>query len=230
MAANRPRAARTGESKNLWEASKMRLSPAFRTILAAMLPAGVLCLACGDTPAGTVTFSLDAPTLQSLLHAVTPYDVVVGKGGLSETFTLSNPRDVRFAEGKIRLRVDCRGTPLPIEDVLEPSLSVQWNETRKSYEARIESLPVKVPAFGTIDLADHLRAITIPTNFSQAAGAGDQALALDGKILSLRILDTMIQASADVTFRRSAPATAAAPSATKASLGKPAVPGSAVRK
>lgn len=40
----------------------------------------------------------------------------------------------------------------------------------------------------------------------------------------------MIQASADVTFRRSAPAAPAAPSATNASLPPPAGPGSPTRE
>ena len=72
---------------------------------------------------------------------------------------------------------------------LEPAQSVQWNDARKSFEARIESLPLKI-----------------------------------------RVLDTMIQASADVTFRSSAPAAPAAPSATNASLRPPAGPGSPTRE
>ena len=160
--------------------------------------------------AGTTTFTADAATLQGLLRAVTPYDLVVGKGGLSETLTLSNPRDVRFEDGRIHLRLDCRGTPIPIEEVLQPVISLRWSEEKKGWEARIEELPLKIPVLGTIDLAEYVRPVTVPSVFSQPAGEGDGAIAIEGRITSLRVLDTMIQISADVTFR---PAPAAPSSA-----------------
>ncbi|MBI3449589.1 MAG: hypothetical protein HY049_11825 [Acidobacteria bacterium] len=161
--------------------------------------------------AGTITFTLDPPALESLLRAVTPYEVVVGKHGLSETLTLSNPREVRFVNGGVQLKLDYRGTPLPIEDVLEVSLSLTWNDIKKSYEARIASLPLKLPAFGTIDLADHLRPFSIPSVFSEVAGEGSAQMGIEGKILSLKVLDTMIQASADVTFRKAPPVAPTSP-------------------
>jgi hypothetical protein len=171
--------------------------------------AALVCAATAAATAGTVTFTLDPPALESFLRAITPYEVVIGKHGLSETLTLSNPRDVSFAAGGVKLKVDYRGTPLPVEDVLQVSLILQWSEVKKSYEARIASLPVSLPALGTIDLAQHLRPFTIPTVFSEVAGEGSQAMGIEGKILSIKILDTMIQASADVTFRKPAPPAAA---------------------
>ena len=196
------------------------LRPAAALFLAMVITAA----SSGGAQAGTVTFTLDPPTLQSLLRAVTPYDVVVGKKGLSETLTLSSPRDVRFADGTIHLRIDCRGTPLPIEEVLEPVLSIRWNEVKKSFEARIENLSLKIPALGTVDLAEYLRPISIPSIFSQAAGQGDDLLEIDGKILSLRVLDTMIQVSAEVDFHRAAPPAQPATSATNASVRTPPRP------
>lgn len=189
-----------------------RLFPAISTsVLVASLLLGPV-----DATAGTVTFTLDPPTLQSLLRAVTPYEVVIGKKGISETLTLSNPRDVRFEGGKIRVRIDCRGTPLPIEDVLEPAMSIQWNDTKKVYEAKIESLSVSIPAFGTYDLAQYVRPIEIPQVFSQLAGQGEEFLSVDGKILSLKVLDAMIQVSADVTFRKAPAGAQPIPAASKA--------------
>lgn len=176
--------------------------------MTAFLPAAFAVVAAAfSTPAlaGTVTFTLDPPALESFLRAVTPYQVVIGKHGLSETLTLTNPREVRFANGGVQLKIDFRGTPIPVEDVMDVELSIKWSEVKKSFEARVASLPLKLPAFGTIDLADHLRPFTIPTIFSQVAGEGDQTMGIDGKLLSLRVLDTMIQASADITFRRPQP-------------------------
>ncbi len=176
--------------------------------------------ATGWVGAGTVTFTLDAPTLHSFLLAVTPYDVVVGKKGLSETVTLSNPRDVRFAGGAVRLRLDCKGTPLPIEEVIDFALGIRWNEVKRTFEARVETLPMKIPVLGSIDLAEYLRPITIPGAFSQSTGEGEQALGLEWKITSLRILDTMIQVGADLIFRRPAPPPPPAPSPTPATSGR----------
>lgn len=175
------------------------------TTAALALMAAALLGSAAPAVAGTVTFTLDPPALESFLRAVTPYEVVIGKHGLSETLTLSNPREVRFANGGVRLRLDYRGTPIPVEDVMDVSLSIQWSEVRKAFEARVSSLPLRIPAFGTIDLAEHLRPFIIPSVFSQVAGDGAQAMGIDGKLLSLRVLDTMIQASADITFRRPAP-------------------------
>jgi len=172
--------------------------------------AALVCAAAAPARGGTVTFTLDPPALESFLRAITPYEVVIGKHGLSETLTLSNPRDVRFAGGGVKLKLDYRGTPIPVEDVMEVSLTLQWSEVKKSYEARIASLPMSLPALGTVDLAQHLRPFTIPSVFSQVAGEGAEAMGIEGKILSLRILDTMIQASADVTFRKPAPPAAGA--------------------
>jgi len=180
---------------------------------AALLAAALAVLSPAPAAAGTVTFTLDPAALQSFLGAVMPYEVVVGKHGLSETLTLSNPREVRFVNGGVHLKLDYRGTPMPVEDVMEVTLAIQWSEVKKAFEARVSSLPIRIPAFGAIELAEYLRPFTIPSIFSQVAGEGDQMMGIDGKILSLKVLDTMIQASVDVTFRKTQPApTAAQPS------------------
>jgi hypothetical protein len=181
-----------------------------RTAAAALVFAAVS-LAPPGAAAGTVTFSVDPPTLLSYLRAVTPYELAIGKAGLSESLTLSNPRDLRIEAGKILMKVDVRGTPLPVEDVLEPRLTIRWNETRKAWEAKVENVQLRVPMFGTVDLSEHMRPIAIPSTFTQPAEAGTEALLVDGKILSLKVLDTSIQVSADLAFRRDPAARRTAP-------------------
>jgi len=184
-------------------------SSVMRRSLAGLIVALALAAA-GPAHAGTTSFTMDPLTLQSLLQAMTPYDLVVGKGGLSETLTLTNPRDVQFKGGKISLRLDCQGAPIPFDAVLRPVISLRWNETRRGWEARIEELPLSIPVLGTVNLAEHIRPLTIPSLFSQSAGEGADAITIDAKILSLRVLDTMIQVGADVSFR---PAPAQPPAA-----------------
>lgn len=191
--------------------------PARRVIRAAALLALACPLAAAPAAAGTTTFAVDAPTLQSLLRAVTPYDIVIGQGGLSETLTLSNPRDVRFQNGKIRLRLDCRGTPFPLEEVLEPAITVRYNEAKRAWEMKVEELPLKVGMLGTVDLADYVRPVKIPSEFSQPAGEGPESLTIDGRILGLKVLDAKIEVTADVTFRPGPRPTASVPATSPGS-------------
>lgn len=156
--------------------------------------------------AGTATFSVDAETAQSFLRAVTPYQLVVGKAGLSETITFSNPRDLRFEKGRIHLRLDVRGTPFPLELVLNPVITVGWNKTLGVFEARIESLPLAIPGFGDIDIAHYLDPYPIPSVFYQPAGDEQVDFIIEGHIKSIRILESMIHVGADLRFRRVMPA------------------------
>lgn len=155
--------------------------------------------------AGTSTFSVDAATLQNFLVAVTPYEFVVGEGGLSETLRLANPREIRFENGKVKLKIDCRGEPFPLELVLEPVISLEWDESESAWMARVESLPVQLAPLGTFNLAKYVRPVPIPSFFSQLAGDDHVGFILDGKIRSLEILSTKILVTADLTFRPAPP-------------------------
>lgn len=164
--------------------------------------------------AGTASFTVDAATVQNFLRAVTPYTFAVGEGGLSENLTLSNPRDIRFEKGRVHLRLDCTGEPFPLNLVLEPVLTVGWNEDEGVFEARIESLPLEVPALGKVDIADFLRPYPIPAVFYQPAGDEQVDFVIQGRITSLRILNDQIHVGGDLSFRRVAPAAPATSTAT----------------
>jgi hypothetical protein len=158
-----------------------------------------------ETGAGTTTFTVDAATLQNFLSAVTPYEFVVGQGGLSETLRLANPRDIKFENGKVKLKIDCRGEPFPLELVLEPVISLNWDQAESAWVARIESLPVELAPLGTFNLAKYVRPVPIPSAFSQPAGDDQVGFVLDGKIRSLEILSNEIKVTADMTFRPAPP-------------------------
>jgi hypothetical protein len=179
------------------------------SVLRAALPALLLLVSVfmsgNPARAGESTFSVDAPTVQSFLEAVTPYEVMVGKGGLSEILTLANPREIRFQKGRILLKLDCRGEPFPIEMVLEPAITVEWDEEMGAWMARIASFPIEIPLFGKFDLARYLRPYPIPQHFSQPAGNGEVFFSIDGKIKGLQILEDRILVNADLTFRHQAP-------------------------
>jgi len=181
----------------------------------AILALAILLSAAGidHAAAGASSFTVDAATVQNFLRAVTPYTFVVGEGGLSENLTLSNPREIRFEKGRVHLRLDCTGEPFPLRLVLEPVLTVGWNGEEDVFEARIESLPLEIPALGRIDIADFLPPYPIPAVFQQPAGDDQVEFIIEGRITSLRILENQIHVGGDLSFRRVAPPLPAASAA-----------------
>ena len=163
--------------------------------------AALAALATPAAVAGESTFSVDPPAVESFLKAVTPYELEVGKGGLVEKLVLSNPREVRFEKGAVRLKLDVRGDPFPIEMVLQPAITVAWDEKAHAWMARISSFPIEVPVFGTFDLAKYLAPYPIAQTFSQPAGNDNVTFSIDGRLSSLKILDDRILVVADLTFR-----------------------------
>ena len=155
--------------------------------------------------AGDTTFSVDAAAVQSFLRAVTPHDVVVGQKELQETLTLANPREVTFRDGKVHLKLDCRGTPIPIEMVLQIAIGVRWDEKEQAWMAYLASLPLNIPLFGKFDLAKYVEPYPIPKTFSQPAGNDEVQFSIDGLLKSLKILDDRILVEADLSFRPIAP-------------------------
>lgn len=166
--------------------------------------------------AGATTFSVDAAAVQSFLRAVTPYDVVVGKGELNETLTLANPRNVAFRDGKVLLTLDCRGRPLPIEMVLSITIGLKWDEEQKAWMAYLASLPLEIPLFGKFDLAKYVDPYPIPQTFSQPAGNDEVPFVIDGLLKSLKIMDDRILVEADLTFRTLRPPEVIRPEAAPA--------------
>jgi len=181
----------------------MPLKSTSRLLAAALVLSAVFVQ--GGLFAGSSTFTVDTATLLNFLRAVTPYEFVVGQGGLSETLRLANPRDIVIENGTVRLKIDCRGEPFPIETILEPVIGVAWDEPQQAFVAKIESLPVSVPPLGTVNLARYIRAVPIPSIFSQLAGDDQVGFILDGRITSVKIAEGKIQVTADLSFRQAPP-------------------------
>jgi hypothetical protein len=195
-------------------------SRAARTALVVLSVLTAMAGTCRDAAAGATTFSVDSAAVQSFLRAVTPYDVLVGKNELQETLTLANPREVRFQNGQVTLKLDCRGTPIPLEMVLQVTIGVKWDDTRKAWMAYLVSLPLNVPLFGKFDLARYVDPYPIPQTFSQPAGNDEVPFTIDGLLNSLKILDDRILVEADLTFRAIAPPEVLRPAPTPAPAGQ----------
>ena len=166
---------------------------------------GVLVASGGIARAESVLMTMDRPTLLNFLRAATPYDIEVSKAGLTETLTLYNPRELRFADGKIHLKVDCRGTPIPVEAILEPTVNLYFDRNRGSFVAEIESLPVDLGIMGRIYLERFLDPIVIPAAFSRPLDLGIPGLTVETVVRQLSVTGDRIEARADLLFHKVPP-------------------------
>ncbi len=177
-----------------------------RSLVQRLALAAVLWCIAGPARAESILMTVDRPTLLNFLRAATPYSLDVTKAGLTETLTLLNPRELRFETGKIRLKVDCRGEPVPFEGILEPTLAVYFDKARNAFVAKVESLPVSLGAMGTISLEQYLQPLTLPSAFSQTLETGVPGLTIDTLVRDVRVLEDRIEARADLLFRKQPPA------------------------
>ena len=176
-----------------------------------ILPAiALLALAASPARAESVVLTIDRATLLNFAKAATPYSFDVGKSGITETLSLSNPREMQFVNGHIRLRVDCTGEPIPFFAELVPTVSLTFDRAKNAFVATVESMPVKIAPLGTIDLKKYINPIEIPVNFAAPVDSVAPGLIVDTVIRNLKVLEDRIEARADLVFRRGEGATAAA--------------------
>ncbi len=180
-----------------------------RPLAIALICALILPLSAGPARAESVVLSIEHYTILHFLKAATPYSFEVDQLGLTETLTLYNPRDMRVENGRIRLRVDCRGEPIPFYAELVPTMTVGFDKTKNVFLITIESLPVKIGPLGTIDLKRYIEPVEVPVTFSTPFD-GVPGLTVDTLVRDIKILDTRIEARADLIFHRKEPAPAAA--------------------
>lgn len=173
-----------------------------RSLNAALCTVLVLCAVISYAAAESVIMTIDRPTTLNFFRAATPYKIDVGAAGLSETLTLFNPRELVFAEGRIRLKIDCRGEPIPVEAVLEPTMIVTFDRKLNAFVARVESLPIRLGPLGTIQLDQYLEPFILPVSFSQTLESGVPGLTIDYLIREVKVLDDRLEARADLIFRK----------------------------
>jgi len=173
--------------------------------------AGFVCaaLATAEVRAESATLSIDRVTTLNFMRAATPFTFEIIAAGFTERFTLFNPRELRFEGGKVRLKVDCRGEPMSVNAELEPTLVVYFDHQKNAFVAKVQSLPVRMGALGTINLDQYIQPFVLPVSFSQTLDQGIPGLTIDYLIRDLRVLDEKIEAKADLVFRKQPPRPAA---------------------
>ena len=183
-----------------------------KTLPLALTLGAALALAASTARAESVVMAVDRPTALNFLRAATPYTIQVGTAGLSQRIILYNPRELRFEAGLIRLKVDCRGEPMDVRAVLEPTLEVSFDRQKNAFVAKVRSLPLSLGTLGTIQLDRYLDPIVLPSTFTNTLEAGIPGLVIDTVVRDLRVLEDRIEAKADLVFRKNPPAPATAAS------------------
>jgi len=172
-----------------------------------LLAVATLCIlsAAPGARAESVVMTVNRTTALNFLRAATPYRFDVTTAGFTETFTLFNPRELRFEQGRILLKVDCRGEPIGVDAVLEPTLLLTFDRAQNAYVAKVLSLPVSVGGVGTIYLDRYIDPIILPTAFSNTLEDGIPGLTIDTVIREIKVLDDRIETRADLVFRKLPP-------------------------
>ena len=152
--------------------------------------------------AESATMSVDRVAVLGFLRAATPYTLELATAGMNERLTFTNPRELRFEQGKARFKVDVRGEPIPLTAVLEPTMSLRFDHERGAFVAQVESLPVSLTGMGTMRLDRYIDPIVVPTTFSSALNENLPDLMVDTIVRDLKIGEERIEAKVDLIFRK----------------------------
>jgi len=145
-------------------------------------------------------FSVKESALFELLLAVTPYTITVGSGLTAVDLILRDPGDLNLNEGKARFRIRVRGATIPLDQMLEPELTVEYDSQRRQYFVVVTSLTVQVPLVGTIDLRDALPPLAVPAIIEQLWGLEGRTIGTRIHVRRIAIVDHRLDISADVDF------------------------------
>ncbi len=145
-------------------------------------------------------FSVEESALFELLRAATPYTVTVGSGITAVDLVLRDPVDFALTEGEARLRIRVRGTTIPVDQVIEPVLTIEYDPLQRQYFIVVTSLTVRLPLLGALDLRDALPRMAVPALVEHLWELDSRPLGARFHIRRIAILDQRVEISADVDF------------------------------
>jgi hypothetical protein len=149
-----------------------------------------------------VNLILRRGALQELIVAATPYRLELGSSLLKENLTFSDPRDLAFPEGKITFSIRCQGSPFPVDQVLKPVLSVRPAGSG-GYQVVVESLPLKIPGYGAVDLRDSIEPVDIQSLLRQTVFLQERPAQLDVRVQRITIRPEQIEVGASLSLKPS---------------------------
>lgn len=170
----------------------------------------------GASPAAAdrseVRFTITEDALLDWLKTATPYTFSVGNQVLKIDLTLSEPRELKLLDSRATLKIRLRASGIPVDQVLQPVLTLRHDEANARYYVVVSSLPVQLPGFGTIDLKDSFPKFEIPELIEDLWRFGDRPVALNLDIRRIAVLEHALMVGADVNF---VPASSGGPRGTR---------------
>jgi len=163
----------------------------------------VLCAAATPPPAdrSLVRFRIGEAVMQDWLRAVTPYTVSVGADLLRTDLVFSDPQGLTLRDGQASFRVRVRGKALPIDQTLEPVVTVKHDPRLNRFTLVVSSLTVTLPGLGTLDLREAMPAVEIPALLDHLWNGTDRAIGIHLGIRRVAIVDHAVEIEADATVR-----------------------------
>lgn len=147
-----------------------------------------------------VRFTVNERALLDCLRAATPQTVTVGSSLLSTELTLLDPADLVLANGRASFRIRVKGRTIPLDQVVNPTVTIDKDPRSGQFFGVVSSLPVQVPGLGSIDLKDYLPRFEIPALVEDLWHVADRPLGLRLRIRRIAILDHLLEVGADVDF------------------------------
>ncbi len=113
---------------------------------------------------------------------------------------LSEPRDLVLEDGRVRLSIQLRGRSIPVDQALKPVITIEYEQVRRRYYGVVQSLPIRIPGFGRVDLSDSFPRFPIPAVLENLWEVEDKPMGMTLRIRRIAILDHRIEVGADVDF------------------------------
>lgn len=152
-----------------------------------------------------VRFTISEDALLDWAKNATPYTFSVGNQVLKIDLTLSEPRELKLLDSRATLKIRLRASGIPVDQILQPVLTLRHDEANARYYVVVSSLPVQLPGFGAIDLKDSFPKFEIPELIEDLWKFGDRPVALNLDIRRIAVLEHALMIGADVNFVPASP-------------------------
>jgi hypothetical protein len=177
------------------------LGLALPVLAEAGVPAGTSAASAGaSAEPSEVRFTVGESALLDCLRAAMPQTLSVGTKVLGTELTLLDPSDLVLRDGKARFKIRVKGRTLPVDQVVQPTVTIDRDPQSGRYYGVVSSLPIQIPGLGALDLRDYLPRFEIPAVVENLYRVSDRPLGLRLRIRRIAILDHLLEVAADLDF------------------------------
>ena len=152
-----------------------------------------------------IRLSLTERALTDWLKACAPYTITVNAQLFTTDLVFSDPSDVVLKDSKASFKVRVRGRTVPLDQVLNPVVSLRYDAKASQYFMVVQSLPLQMPGMGKLDLKDFIPEWPIPAVVEDFWRFSDRPVGIDLNIRRVAIVDHAVEIGADLAFNLTNP-------------------------